>query len=301
MQTVFSLEGKRNILQEEKYMYKCLYFFAMLHKKQEIPSLRSIPGWLEVLAESFIPRARDVILHSNTLVDAVLWIEQESEHLYAEYSSLYRTSIVETTVPLVSSSEHAGFDSLASTHPSFLSIAPRLRAIAADTTIRALDAIDGVEKDRFLPLLKKWIEVRLQVFRLMNYDAIKKPLTWFADPDILFQREKDLYARNFSARLEESLDPSNPFIDSYADVLNEIEKATWHEMIFYATIVSDEDLIGDSFLPFNYEKNHTEEIPYLPGEQKLTSAISSYRTRYFEQFLIHRKLTGKMKKIAPSV
>lgn len=301
MQTVFSLERNRNILQEEKYMYKCLYFFAMLHKKQEIPSLRSIPGWLEVLAESFIPRARDVILRSNTLVDAVLWIEQESEHLYAEYSSLYRTDIVETTVPLVSSSEHTGLDWIASTRPSFLSIAPGLRAIAADTTIRALDAIDGVEKERFLPLLKKWIEVRLQVFRLMNHDAIKKPLTWFADPDILFQREKDLYARNFSARLEDSLDSSNPFIDSYADVLDEIEKATWHEMIFYATIVSDEDLIGDSFLPFNYEKNHPEEIPYLPGEQRLTSAISSYRTRYFEQFLIHRKLTGKMKKIAPSV
>ena len=101
--------------------------------------------------------------------------------------------------------------------------------------------------------------------------------------------------------MEESLDPSNPFIDSYSDVLDEIEKATWHEMIFYATIVSDEDLIGDSFLPFNYEKNHPEEISYLPGEQRLTSAINSYRTRYFEQFLIHRKLTGKMKRIAPSV
>jgi hypothetical protein len=69
---------------------------------------------------------------------------------------------------------------------------------------------------------------------------------------LIFRREKELYANNIAARLEEALDPTNPFLDSYADLLDEIEKALWHEMLFYATIVSPDDCIGDSFLPVNY-------------------------------------------------
>ena len=293
------MRSRWNILHILKIMYKYPYkYICMFSKNQNNPSLRSIPWWLEVLAESFIPRSRTVILNAKTMIDAVIWIEQESENLYSTYSSLYRTSTKQVTVPFISRADHAWYDSLAAMNPSFLSIAPKVRAVAQDTTTRTLEAIDAIEKDRFLPLLKKWIEVRLQVFQLMNRWDIVKPLAWFADPDILFHREKDLYARNFSARLEESLDPSNPFLDSYADMLDEIEKAIWHEMLFYATIVWWEDLIGDSFLPFNYSKEDHKEVDYLPGEQKLNNVISLYRRRYFNQFLIHRKQTGKMKKIA---
>jgi hypothetical protein len=55
-------------------------------------------------------------------------------------------------------------------------------------------------------------------------------------------------------------------------------------MLFYATIVSPDDCIGDSFLPVNYTEGQWE-IAYLPGEQSL------------HQFLIHRKQTGKMQKL----
>jgi hypothetical protein len=67
-------------------------------------------------------------------------------------------------------------------------------------------------------------------------------------------------------------------------------------MLFYATIVSPDDCIGDSFLPVNYTEGQWE-IAYLPGEQSLVHAIYQYRKRYFHQFLIHRKQTGKMQKL----
>jgi hypothetical protein len=44
------------------------------------------------------------------------------------------------------------------------------------TTLRVLDSIDGIEPDRFLPLLKKWIDVRLQIFQIMNRNNLEKPI-----------------------------------------------------------------------------------------------------------------------------
>lgn len=67
-------------------------------------------------------------------------------------------------------------------------------------------------------------------------------------------------------------------------------------MIFIATIVSDKDLFGDSFLPINYtEENKNTE--YIPWEESLSQLVKNYRRKYFEQFLIHRAIIQKGRRI----
>lgn len=67
-------------------------------------------------------------------------------------------------------------------------------------------------------------------------------------------------------------------------------------MIFIATIISDKDLFGDSLLPINYTKENRND-KYLPWEESLSRLIGNYRRKYFEQFLIHRAITLKGRKI----
>lgn len=47
-------------------------------------------------------------------------------------------------------------------------------------------------------------------------------------------------------------------------------------MLFFANIINDDDLIGNSFLPFNYTEDN-QTTGYLVGEEKLTRMISKFR------------------------
>lgn len=265
-------------------------------KTNSTPNLKSIWWWIEALWEFFIPKWKRIIEESRNMVQAVLWLQGLSWKLFEEYSKLYNTNTITATTPLVWSADHAGFDSLVWTRPTLSGIAKNIRSLSEETIERNIEKIRGIQPNMTLPIMKKWIQIRFKLFQIYNQDRIEKELIWFADPDIQFEREKHLYARNFSSRLEESLDPSNPFIQKYPDLLEEIEKAIWHEIIFIATIISDKDLFGNSFVPLNYTKENPN-YEYLPGEESLSQLIGNYRRKYFEQFLIHQAITLKGRKI----
>lgn len=265
-------------------------------KSNSTPNLKSIWWWIEALWEFFIPKWKRIIEESRNMVQAVLWLEDLSWELFQEYSKLYNTNEIRANIPLIGPADHAGFDSLVWTRPDVFWIGGNIRSLSEESIERNIEKIRGIQPNMTLPIMKKWIQIRFKYFQIFNQNTIEKELAWFADPDIQFEREKHLYARNFSSRLEESLDPSNPFIQQYPDLLEEIEKAIWHEMIFIATIISDKDLFGDSFLPINYTKENRND-KYLPWEESLSRFIGNYRRKYFEQFLIHRAITLKGRKI----
>lgn len=79
----------------------------------------------------------------------------------------------------------------------------------------------------------------MRIFAISNHDRLLRSLSGFADPEITFQKEKRSYAKYISHRLGESLDSSNPFLETYPDILEEVEKAIWHGMLFLANITDD--------------------------------------------------------------
>ena len=265
-------------------------------KSNSNPNLKSIWWWIEALWEFFIPKWKRIIEESRNMVQAILWLEDLSWELFQEYSKLYNTNEIRANIPLIGPADHAGLDSLVWTRPDVFWIGGNIRSLSEESIERNIEKIRGIKPNMTLPLMRKWIQIRFKYFQIFNQNTIEKELAWFADPDIQFEREKHLYARNFSSRLEESLDPSNPFIQQYPDLLEEIEKAIWHEMIFIATIISDKGLFGNSFVPLNYTKENPN-YEYLPGEESLSQLIGNYRRKYFEQFLIHRAITLKGRKI----